>query len=88
MKYFINEDSVVWRNINGEIIVLNLNSGHHYTLNKLGSKIWLLLEKKKSIEEIIQQAFHEFDMSLNQVRDDVVNFLNNLNQENLVQKIE
>ncbi len=84
MKHFINEENVVWRNINGEIIALNLSSGSHYTFNKIGSLIWLLLEKKVPTEEIILQASHEFSVPRDQIKEDVLSFFRNLKQEGLI----
>ena len=73
-KYKINSPKVIYETIDGETVIVNLDTGNYYSLEKVGADIWALigsgLPVPKIIEDIairhtgerkaIDQAIHEF----------------------------
>ena len=59
MTYQLNE-KVVFEEVDGEIVILNLTSGIYYQLNRSATVVWkgtLANEPARVIEEKLNQAF-------------------------------
>ncbi len=53
---------VVWRLVEGEVVLLNVTSGHYYSLDDVGSRIWSLLPAEGTTLAALQaQLEEEFD---------------------------
>ena len=48
----INEPNIVHENIDGETIILNLDSGNYYSIVDVGADIWNYIEKGAPLKEI------------------------------------
>ena len=47
------KDHCVATNIENSMIILNINSGKYFEINKTGMLIWELLDKFESLEDIL-----------------------------------
>jgi hypothetical protein len=72
-------------NLEGETVLLDLRTGHYYTLNRLGSAIWELCERVNSVEDMHLALCARFDVTPERALDDLVMMLNQLCQEDLIQ---
>ena len=79
-------DDVTWRDINGEIVALNLKSGEYYTFNEIGRSIWLAVTEGKSPDEIEETITHEYDVERDTVASDVNEFINGLIQKGVLER--
>jgi len=86
MRCYIDPNKVIWRNIDGEIIILNLDSGHYYTLNKTGSIIWNAFVEKKTPQEVVAKLTDRFKISPKIAKEDVSNLIAMLQKEDLILK--
>lgn len=85
MKYSINKDIGRWRVLNGEAVIINVETSFYYSLNETGTFIWnLLLERERNIEEVVKEVSLHYQEKEQGVRPDVENVLNDLAKENLV----
>ena len=48
--------------IGGEVVILNMNNGTYYGLEATGAYIWSLLEKPRTIQEIIDMVLLQYDV--------------------------
>lgn len=49
--YEVNQDNTAWREVDGEVVVINAATTRYYSLNKTGSYLWrLLLEGGAAID--------------------------------------
>ncbi|MCS6290856.1 MAG: PqqD family protein [Nitrospira sp.] len=71
--------------LDGESVLLNLNSGRYYTLNVVGSTIWDLCRGEQSLRQIHSAICARFDVSAQQAQDDVLDLIVHLEQEGLLQ---
>ena len=67
-------------------IVINLESGKVFSLNGQGAKLWGMLERGVSLRELIGSLAQEYNLSPQQVRQDVEVFINRLQRSGLVQE--
>ena len=72
--------------IDGEVVALNIEKGNCYGLNKVGSRIWALLEQPKSIAELCTQLVSEYRIDQATCEQQVLDLLEELRNEGMVEK--
>ena len=77
-------ESVAWRNVNEEIVILKLKSGEYYTLNEVGRHIWQAISDQKTVEGIAKHIVDQFDVTYEKAMEDVTTFLGNMLKESVV----
>ena len=77
-------ESVAWRNVNEEIVILKLKSGEYYTLNEVGQYIWQAISDQQNVEGIIKQIVDQFDVTYEKAKADVMKFLGNMLKESIL----
>lgn len=71
-------------NMDGEIVMMDINRGKYYCFNEVGSRIWELIEKQISVKELISILLNEFEVDRKICKDTVINFLNGIHKEELI----
>lgn len=77
-------DNVVFRKIDDEAILLNVDSGHYYTLNNTGSEILEQLIDDKAIEKIAELLSTDFDVDLKSLMADIQEIIDDLINEDII----
>ena len=77
-------ESLIWREVNGELCVIELESGEYHILNDIAREIWEALEAKKNIDEIAALITDHFVIGIEEARKDITDFLNRLVQIGLI----
>jgi hypothetical protein len=84
----INAPQVVHETIDGETILLNLDSGTYYSLNDMGAVLWAFIENNYTKREILKDVLCHFQIAAEKVEASINNFLNELIEEGLVVPIQ
>jgi uncharacterized lipoprotein len=85
--YEINKDKVSWRRVNGEIIIIHLETTNYYSINKTGSIIWeMLSQQPSSEEEIIERVSKQYSVDSKTTGKDVQLYLRTMLEEDLIQE--
>lgn len=82
-RYAISQD-VVHRVVDGETIVLNLESGTYFGLNATGTRVWRLIEAGATRAQMIERISMEFEHPIGAVQTDVDELLTALQSKGLV----
>jgi hypothetical protein len=77
MKIEISED-VVWREFDGEVVILDLNSQHYFGLTGSGNDMWRLIAEHGSSEKIIESLLDKYDVEPASLTADFEKFVNEL----------
>lgn len=77
-------DNYSWRDVNNELVVLNLQSGEYFTFNDVGRLIWLTLNDGKSVEDIAKAVVEQYSTAEEKAMADVKAFISNLLSEGLL----
>lgn len=64
--------------LNGDIVMMDLEEGRYFSLNGVGSRIWELIEQPVEINKVIESLLKEYDVSRNECEKNVMEFLNKL----------
>ena len=75
---------ISWTVLDGETVLLNLDNGFYYTLNRVGSVIWELFASEKMLEEVLAAICERFDVTKDVAREDLVALVTRLRQEGLI----
>lgn len=78
-------DEVVYRNLDGEIVLLNLKTNDYCGLDNVGSRIWQLISQHKSLERVRDELIKEFDVEKEKCTEDVLNFIKMLQDKDLIE---
>jgi hypothetical protein len=62
---------VLARELDGECVLLNLNSGDYYGLDKVGTKMWNLVADGVDVESACGVLLAEYDASHERIRSDL-----------------
>jgi hypothetical protein len=84
----VDDGDVIWADLKGEAVLLNIESGIYFGLNPVGSMVWKLLCEGSDEDEICARLLDEFDVAPDQLRADVAGFLDGLSAEELVRFAE
>jgi len=76
-----------WRIIEGEAVILSMESKVLRGLNPVGSRIWDLIDGQRSLEEITGTIVLEFDVTPADAAQDVRTFIQELLDRGLVTQV-
>ena len=88
----ITTDSYIKRNnevfaseIDEEVVMMNVDTGRYYGMDTVGSRIWELIAEEIQVKDVIEKLMEEYDVSEEQCKSDVIEFLSELYENKLVQ---
>jgi hypothetical protein len=76
--------TTAWRVIEGEAVILSMDSKVLRGLNAVGSRIWELIDGRRDVEQIVDVVVGEFSVAPERARADVEAFLRVLADRGLV----
>jgi Coenzyme PQQ synthesis protein D (PqqD) len=65
-------DTVVSRDLDGEAVILNLESSTYFGLDPVGSRIWTLLKEQGSLCGVFDIMEQEYDVDAVRLEDDLL----------------
>tara|TARA_B100001063_G_C16727032_1_gene537042 strand:+ start:487 stop:750 length:264 start_codon:yes stop_codon:yes gene_type:complete len=83
MKNIIKNPKCVSTSIEDSLIILNLDSGTYFEINKTGKEIWDLLNKTNSYDEIVTILKEKYP-DITQIDNSVKKFLKNSKELNFL----
>ena len=88
VKYKV-KDSVLWRVIEDDAVLLNLKTNYYYSLNKSGSLILQELNDGKSIDEVVEYLFNYYDREVDRTKiiTDVEELISDLSKEEMIERV-
>lgn len=77
-------DDVVFRDLAGEAVILNLTTGIYFGLDEVGTRMWHLIAEYGSTEKVIEVLLAEYEVEEEQLRQDVDDLIRQLTDKGLV----
>lgn len=74
---------VIERDLQGESVLLDLNTGIYYSLNPAGGFIWRMLDGARTVREIVDLVVAEFDVDPENAAADTVELVSDLLEQKL-----
>ncbi|PYN75774.1 MAG: hypothetical protein DMD96_27110 [Candidatus Rokuibacteriota bacterium] len=76
--------ATAWRVIEGEAVILSLDTKVFRGLNAVGSRVWELIDGRRSVDEIVTEIVGEFEVAPEVATRDVGTFVAELLEKRLV----
>lgn len=77
-------ENVLAQELNGEIVILNMDSETYYSLNSVGSRIWQSLTNSENVETAMQQLLQVYLVDETALLRDVTELVKELSKEELL----
>lgn len=87
-RFRVNTPTVTHETIDGEAVIINLDSGNYYSLVEVGSFIWGLVEKGASASEVQHLVRQTYQGEAIDIDRGVKELLGQLQQENLIVPVD
>jgi hypothetical protein len=82
--YRPNDASVIYEVIDGEAVMINLDSGNYYTLNDSGAFIWEFVKQQGSVADIAGLVARRYGKPVAEIESSVAAFFGHLTKESLI----
>lgn len=83
-KRVVPSPDVLFRELEGEAVMLDLGSERYYGLDEVGARIWQLLDEHHDVETVVDQVLAEYEVEEEQLRSDLADLIDNLVDAGLV----
>lgn len=74
----VRSESIMFSDLDGQTIMLNIETGEYYDIDPVGSDIWNRIEQPKSVADICQDLLQVYSVSLEKCQEDMLPFLSEL----------
>lgn len=78
-------DNVMIRELEGESVILDLDSESYFGLDRVGTRMWQLVTESPSIQSAYEVLIDEYDVEPDTLRDDLVELLETLRERGLIE---
>ena len=80
----VNSPKVTHETLDGEVVIINLDTGSYYSMNAIGAAIWNLLDAGMPVEQVIATLSQGYPGDPQEVTAGVRTLIEKLLEENLV----
>jgi hypothetical protein len=70
--------------VDGEVVMMNIEGGKYYGINSVGAEIWRLMENPVSVSNICSELVKTFEIDNQTCESEVLTFLASLEAESLL----
>jgi hypothetical protein len=81
-------NDVVFRELEGEMVLLNLATGVYFGLDAVGTRIWGLIDGQRSAADIVATLTAEYEVDADTCGADLARFLETLRDNELVERAD
>ena len=82
--YLIKDSDVVFTSMGEDAVLLHVQRGDYYSLNKVGARLWVLSDGTKNVADLADLIIREFEISRDQAETDIIELAEQLEKEGLV----
>jgi hypothetical protein len=78
-------DGVLSRDLQGELVILDLKTGVYFGLDPVGTRIWHLLQEHQSLQKVLNSLVEEYEVTEAVCGDDLLGFVAKMLEKGLVE---
>ena len=87
-RFRVNTPKITHQTVDGEVVMINFDSGCYYSLNKSGAELWDLLTRSVPVESILQHLQARYPQDTSPVTEGTNQLLKQLQEEELICEAE
>lgn len=77
-------EGIVFRELQDETVILNLETGTYFGLDPIGTRIWQLCQEKRLLRSVWETLQTEYEAPAEELEADLLGFVDELSQKGLV----
>jgi hypothetical protein len=78
-------DTVFAQEVDGEMVLLDMNSENYFGLDDVGTDIWKAIEEKKVLKDVLKRLLEQYDVEEEVLQNDLITFVEKLQERGLVE---
>ncbi len=71
-------EGLLFRELEGEAVLLDLNSGEYFGLDEVATQMWLLLTRHGTVDASYRELLTRYEVAPEQLRSDLLTFVDEL----------
>jgi hypothetical protein len=75
---FVLSKDAIFRDLNGDAVVLDLASGTYFGLNPVGTRIWQLIERHGRLRTVLDALRQEYEVEQDELERDLLDLVSRL----------
>jgi hypothetical protein len=83
-SFRINSPQVVHETIDGETVIIDMETGNYYSLQHIGADIWNLIDQGAQLQQILEGIQQQYTGNTDDIIQGVNQLLDQLQEENLI----
>ena len=83
-RYRPNTAKIIYEIYDDEVVLINMDSGNYYSLNRTAGRAWAGIERHATTQEIAQELRRDYACDGVQVEEELLRFVKELHQEGLI----
>jgi hypothetical protein len=84
-RFRINQPHVLHETIDGEVVIINLDTGNYYSLRNSGASVWSAIEGGAGMQEIAAAFRRKYRADTDALQDLLAKFIGQLQSEGLIE---
>lgn len=84
MHFRINSPNVIHETIDGETVIVNLDSGNYYSLDNVGGEVWEYIVQNVPMPRIIELVASQYTVAREEIEAALNQFMDDIQRENLI----
>lgn len=77
-------NDVLFQEVGGEAVLLNLGNENYFGLNEVGTRVWELLSKDGNLQRAFDTLYAEYDVTPEQLESDLLSLIDEMAKAGLV----
>ena len=77
-------EELVFREVDGEAVILNLASGIYFGLNEVGTRIWNLMQEEGSLRAVFDAMRKQYEVAPAELAADLLRLVEEMREKGLV----
>ena len=78
------QDDVLFQELQGEAVLLNLKTGVYLGLNPVGTRIWQLLQEDGALSRVMEVMLREYNVTEEKLAQDLLDLIGQMEEQGLL----
>ena len=80
----IFSESVFAQEVDGEMVLLDMNSENYFGLDEVGSAIWQAMQEKEKLQDVYDVMIEQYEVAPDVLENDLLEFAEKLRDSGLI----
>ena len=78
-------ESVFAQEVDGEMVLLDMDSENYFGLDSVGTDIWQAMQEKENLKEVLEELLKQYDVDEEVLEKDLLDFVVQLKENGLIE---